>query len=130
MISILEVLVPEATLDVTVGKKICIDGQWILTTRKGVRIAAFQSESDLVKWWMALQKMAGREGFVSQGEVALQTRAAPAPPRTSEPTPPRTGQSRRRTPAAPAPPRVPEAGASPPWQSSGDGNSMRDWDFD
>lgn len=100
VISILGVLVPKATLDMTHGKKICIDGQWILFTCKGEQIAAFQSELDLVNWWMAVQKMAGREGFVSHSWVAQ------------------------------APPGVPELGASSPWQSSGEGNSMRDWDFD
>lgn len=118
VISILGVEVPKATLDVTKGKKIHIDGKWILTTGKGVRIDALESESDLIKWWMALQKMAGREGFASQASVALQARAT------------RRTRAAQAAPAPPVPPRTPEPGASPPWQSSGDGNSMMDWDFD
>ncbi len=164
VISIIGVLVPKATLDMTHGKKICIDGQWILSTCKGEQIATFQSESDLVKWWMAVQKMAGGEGFASQnwvashGRVVMQARAAVAQrmktvSRTSLQAQARVQAARDRAAkattlkesqeseraarvqaararVAPVPPRVPEPGASPPWQSSGDGNSMRDWDFD
>ncbi len=34
--------------------------QWVLTTRSGVRIAAFLSEADLDHWWRGLKKQRGR----------------------------------------------------------------------
>jgi hypothetical protein len=36
------------------------DDQWVLTTRSGVRIAAFASEADLDRWWRGLKKQRGR----------------------------------------------------------------------
>ena len=34
--------------------------QWVLTTRSGIRIAAFPSEADLDHWWRGLKKQRGR----------------------------------------------------------------------
>jgi hypothetical protein len=34
--------------------------QWVLTTRKGVKIADFGSEADLDHWWRGLKKQRGR----------------------------------------------------------------------
>jgi hypothetical protein len=36
------------------------DDQWVLTTRSGVKIAAFASEADLDRWWRGLKKQRGR----------------------------------------------------------------------
>lgn len=36
------------------------DDQWLLTTRSGVRIAAFASEDELDRWWRGLRKQRGR----------------------------------------------------------------------
>jgi hypothetical protein len=40
--------------------KFCEDEQWVLTTRSGIRIAAFPSEADLDHWWRGLKKQRGR----------------------------------------------------------------------
>ena len=34
--------------------------QWVLTTRSGIRVAAFPSEADLDHWWRGLKKQRGR----------------------------------------------------------------------
>lgn len=34
--------------------------QWVLTTRSGIKVAAFDSEGDLDHWWGGLKKQRGR----------------------------------------------------------------------
>ena len=40
--------------------KFCEDGQWVLTTRSGVRVTVFPSEAELDQWWRKLTWQRGR----------------------------------------------------------------------
>lgn len=40
--------------------KFCENGQWVLTTRSGVRVAVFPGEAELDHWWQGLSWQRGR----------------------------------------------------------------------
>jgi hypothetical protein len=40
--------------------KFCEGQRWVLTTRSGLRITAFDTEADLDQWWRRLKKQRGR----------------------------------------------------------------------
>ncbi len=72
------VFVDRSLLRVSTGRKYEENGQWVLTTRRGVLIATFPSEEALEVWWASFQADHRRVvGKLLLGEYQAPNRRSP-----------------------------------------------------